>query len=98
MMTGMLGVVVMWLMMGLMLVGMVTGGVAWARRRLQGRSFGPPSDETPPGKSCAGAMPPARSTVTSTPGANATSPSTDGAKWQAAHHCLLYGWSSADEH
>jgi hypothetical protein len=46
MMTGMLGVV-MWLMMGLMLVGIVTGGVAWAMRRLRGRSSGPRSDQTP---------------------------------------------------
>jgi putative membrane protein len=50
MMTGMLGVA-MWLMMGLMLVGIATGGVAWARRRLRGRPPGPPpadaSDQTP---------------------------------------------------
>jgi putative membrane protein len=48
MMTGMLGVA-MWLMMGLMLVGIATGGVAWAMRRLRGRPPGPlpPSDETP---------------------------------------------------
>jgi putative membrane protein len=42
MMTGMLGVA-MWLMMGLMLLGLAAGGTAWVRRRLhpQGRS-GPP--------------------------------------------------------
>jgi len=51
MMTGMLGAL-MWLMMGLMLVGIATGGVAWAMRRLRGRPSGPlpPADashETP---------------------------------------------------
>jgi putative membrane protein len=51
MMTGTLGVA-MWLMMGLMLVGIATGGVAWAMRRLRGRPSGPlppadASDETP---------------------------------------------------
>jgi putative membrane protein len=42
MMTGMLGAA-MWLMMGLMLLGLAAGGIAWVRRRLhpQGRS-GPP--------------------------------------------------------
>ncbi len=50
MMTG-LGGAVMWLMMGLMLVGVASGGVAWARRRLRGRPSGPPppADETPEG-------------------------------------------------
>jgi hypothetical protein len=37
MMTGTAGVV-MWLMMGVMMVGMATGVVAWARRRLRGRA------------------------------------------------------------
>ncbi len=40
MMTGMLGMV-MWLMMGLMLLGLATGGIAWGRRRLKGRSSSP---------------------------------------------------------
>jgi putative membrane protein len=52
MMTG-LGGAVMWLMMGLMLVGLASGGVAWARRRLRGRPSAadppPPADETPEG-------------------------------------------------
>jgi len=39
-MTGMLGVV-MWLMMGLMLLGLATGSIAWVRRRLQRRSASP---------------------------------------------------------
>ncbi len=46
MMTGVAGVA-MWLMMGLMLIGVATGGVAWMRRHLHGRSGGqlspPPS-------------------------------------------------------
>jgi putative membrane protein len=51
MMTGMLGAL-MWLMMGLMLVGIATGGVTWAMRRLRGRPSGPlppadASDQTP---------------------------------------------------
>jgi hypothetical protein len=33
MMTGMLGAA-MWLMMGLMLLGLAAGGIAWVRRRL----------------------------------------------------------------
>jgi len=96
MMTGMLGVV-MWLMMGLMLVGIVTGGITWAMRRLRGR---PPvrRRRRRPRRPCAGAMLTARSTVTSTSGANATSPSTDCPKWQAAHHCPHAGGTSADEH
>jgi putative membrane protein len=50
MMSGM-GGAVMWLMMGLMLVGLATGGVAWARRRLRGRPSDPPppADQTPEG-------------------------------------------------
>ncbi|HEV8650242.1 MAG TPA: SHOCT domain-containing protein [Actinomycetes bacterium] len=50
MMTGLLGAF-MWLMMGLMLVGLATGGVAWALRRLRGRPSGlpPQADETPEG-------------------------------------------------
>jgi putative membrane protein len=51
MMTG-LGGALMWLMMGLMLVGLASGGVAWALRRLRGgRPSGPlpPADETPEG-------------------------------------------------
>ncbi len=40
MMTGMLGMV-MWLMMGLMLLGLATGSIAWVRRRLKRRSASP---------------------------------------------------------
>jgi putative membrane protein len=40
MMTGMLGMV-MWLMMGLMLLGLATGSIAWVRRRLKGRPASP---------------------------------------------------------
>src|SRR6266498_3297954 len=45
MMTGMLGAA-MWLMMGLMLLGLAAGGIAWMRRRLhpQGRSDPPHGD------------------------------------------------------
>ncbi len=48
MMTGIVGVA-MWLMMGLMLVAVASGVVAWTMRRLRlrGRSTGPRSGETP---------------------------------------------------
>jgi putative membrane protein len=40
MMTGMLGMV-MWLMMGLMLLGLAAGSIPWVRRRLKERSASP---------------------------------------------------------
>jgi putative membrane protein len=43
MMTGLAGVA-MWLMMGLMLIGVVSGGIAWMRRRFRGR----PGNQQPP--------------------------------------------------
>jgi putative membrane protein len=43
MMTGMLGAL-MWLVMGLMLVGIASGAVAWMTRRLRGRSPEPRSE------------------------------------------------------
>lgn len=48
MMTGLVSVA-MWLMMGLMLIGVATGGIAWMRRRPHGGSRGQPpaTDETP---------------------------------------------------
>jgi hypothetical protein len=49
MMTGTLGVA-MWLMMALMLLGLVTGSITWARRRLTRQPTGPHArhpDETP---------------------------------------------------
>jgi hypothetical protein len=48
MMTGLAGLA-MWLMMGVMLLGVAAGGIAWMRRRLHGRphSRPPTSAETP---------------------------------------------------
>jgi hypothetical protein len=46
MMSGIAGVV-MWLMMGLMLVAVASGAVAWMLRRLRRRSLDPPPDTTP---------------------------------------------------
>jgi len=48
MMTGLAGAA-MWLMMGLMLIGLAAGGITWTRRRLHGQPDGqpPPADHTP---------------------------------------------------
>ncbi len=49
MMTGLAGVA-MWLMMGLMLIGVVSGGIAWVRRRLRlhAQSHGQPPPSPAP--------------------------------------------------
>jgi uncharacterized membrane protein len=50
MMTGLAGLA-MWLMMGIMLIGLVIGGIAWTWRHLHARSQSqpPPADQTPEG-------------------------------------------------
>ncbi len=59
MMTGLAGAA-MWLMMGLMLLGLAVGAITWTRRRLHGRHDDqpPPTDQTP-SNSCSGATRPA---------------------------------------
>ena len=47
MMTGLAGAA-MWLMMGLMLLGLAAAAMTWTRRRLHGRHDDqPPTDQTP---------------------------------------------------
>jgi len=50
MMSGLAGLA-MWLMMSLMLISLVTGGIAWTWRHLHARSQSqpPPADQTPEG-------------------------------------------------
>jgi uncharacterized membrane protein len=48
MMTGLAGLA-MWLMMGIMLIGLITGGIAWMRRHQHPRPHSqiPPADHIP---------------------------------------------------
>ncbi len=98
MMTGLAGAA-MWLMMGLMLLGLAVGAITWTRRRLHGRHDDqpPPTDQTP-SNSCSGARGPRRSTATNTSAATETVASADGSARNSlpvvALHAALAGRSA----